>query len=88
MSLQKVICGDDFADNASYVKLITPKVIGTITLDDAYYFKGSTNCVMTICTMDDGTINVVSQYGERMITCTSVKSLAAFLSDLMSGKYA
>nr|DAJ90359.1 MAG TPA: hypothetical protein [Caudoviricetes sp.] len=67
---------------------IPAKVMGTITLDDAYYFKGSTNCVMTICTMDDGTINVVSQYGERMMTCTSVKDLAAFLSDLMSGKYA
>lgn len=62
--------------------------MGTLTLDDAYYFKGSTNCVMTICTMDDGTINVVSQYGERMMTCVSVKSLATFLSDLMSGKYA
>ena len=67
---------------------IPVKVMGTLTLDDAYYFKGSTNCVMTICTMDDGTINVVSQYGERMMTCVSVKSLATFLSDLMSGKYA
>lgn len=88
MSLQKVRCENDFTDDVSYAKLIAAKVIGTITLDDAYCFKGSTNCVMTICTMDDGTINVASQYGERMMTCTSVKDLAAFLSDLMSGKYA
>lgn len=67
---------------------IPAKVTGTLTLEDAYYFKGSTNCVMTICIMNDGTINVVSQYGERMMTCLSVKNLAIFLSDLMNGKYA
>lgn len=67
---------------------IPAKVTGTLTLENAYYFKGSTNCVMTICTMNDGTINVVSQYGERMMTCLSVKNLAIFLSDLMNGKYA
>ena len=67
---------------------IPAKVTGTLTLENAYYFKGSTNCVMTICTMNDGTINVVSQYVERMMTCLSVKNLAIFLSDLMNGKYA
>lgn len=74
--------------SGQYCKAPASKVIGTLTLEDAYYFKGSSNCVMTICTMDDGTINIISQYGERMMTCLSIKNLATFLSDLMSGKYA
>lgn len=64
------------------------KLIGSITLEGTYFYKGSSNCNLMICTMDDGTIEVFSQYGELMTTCTSVSGLATFLNELMNDRYA
>ena len=61
---------------------------GSLTLEDSYSFKGSLNCNLLICTMDDGTIQVFSQYEERMGTFTSIASLAKFLQSLMNDEFA
>lgn len=59
-----------------------------LVLEDSYSFKGSLNCNLIICTATDGTIQVFSQYGERMGIFTSIAGLAKFLQSLMNGEFA
>ena len=72
----------------SYMQAEQVKLVSSLTLEDSYSYKGSLNCNLMICTMDDGTIQLFSQYGERMGIFTSVKALAVFLHSLMDDKYA
>lgn len=59
-----------------------------IILNDSYFFKGSLNCSLTIRAMHGDTIQVISYYGERMGTFTSIADLAKFLQSLMNGEFA
>lgn len=59
-----------------------------LVLEDSYSFKGSLNCNLIICTATDGTIQVFSQYGERMGIFISIAGLAKFLQSLMNGEFA
>ena len=59
-----------------------------LVLEDSYSFKGSLNCNLIICIATDGTIQVFSQYGERMGIFTSIAGLAKFLQSLMNGEFA
>jgi len=59
------------------------------TLEESYYFKGSSNYNITIRKdVQNGLIHVYSSYNECMFTCTSVKELGKFLVDLCNDKFA
>ena len=64
-------------------------VIEKITLDMTYGYKGSSNCTVTLQkNVEDGTISVITDYGETVATCTSGHQVATILSDLNNEKYA
>ena len=55
----------------------------------SYYYKGSTNCYLTIKNnQNDGTISIITDYGETVAILTSGHGLAKVLADLEDGKYA
>lgn len=72
----------------SFMKNEQVELNNFLVLEDSYSFKGSLNCNMIICTATDGTIQVFSQYGERMGIFTSITGLAKFLQSLMNGEFA
>lgn len=72
----------------SFMRAEPVKFTDSLILEDSYPFKGSLNCNLMICTMADGTIQVFSQYGERMGIFTSIAGLAKFLQSLMNGEFA
>lgn len=72
----------------SFIKDEQVELNNFLVLEDSYSFKGSLNCNLIICTATDGTIQVFSQYGERMGIFTSIAGLAKFLQSLMNGEFA
>lgn len=60
-----------------------------ITLDMSYGYKGSTNCTVTLQNNEEeGTISVITDYGEVVAVCTSGHGVAKVLKDLDDEKYA
>ena len=53
-----------------------------------YYYKGSSNCDVTLQDNEDGTISVITSYGEVVAVCTSGHGVAKVLKDLDDDKYA
>ena len=54
----------------------------------AYYYKGSMNSTVTLQNNEeDGTISVITDYGEIVAVCTSGNSVAKVLKDLDEDKY-
>lgn len=55
----------------------------TITIPMSYYFKGSSNCSITINYNDkECLITLITDYGETLDTCVSGHGLARILHDL------
>ena len=53
-----------------------------------YYYKGSMNSTVTLQNNEeDGTISVITDYGETVAVCTSGSSVAKVLKDLDEDKY-
>ena len=53
-----------------------------------YYYKGSMNSTVTLQNNEeDGTISVITDYGEIVAVCTSGNSVAKVLKDLDEDKY-
>ena len=53
-----------------------------------YYYKGSMNSTVTLQNNEeDGTISVITDYGEVVAVCTSGHSVAKVLKDLDEDKY-
>ena len=54
-----------------------------------YYYKGSTNCYVNLKkNIEDGTISLITDYGEIIATVISGRELAKILKDLAEHKYA
>ena len=55
----------------------------------SYGYKGSTNCTVTLQNNEEeGTISVITDYGEVVAVCTSGHGVARVLKDLDDDKYA
>lgn len=55
----------------------------------SYGYKGSSNCYVRLQNNDkDGTISVITDYGEVVAVCTSGHGVARVLKDLDDDKYA
>jgi hypothetical protein len=59
-----------------------------VTFHESYNYKGSINCFLTLEQNNDGTINVLSSYGEVISTINSVAELVMIVTDLSEDKYA
>ena len=62
--------------------------MNVMTIDMNYYFKGSSNICVTLIKNDDGNLDLVSDYGERMIVASSGESLGKALCSLAAGEFA
>ena len=61
----------------------------TMIIPMDYYYKGSTNCYLTLKkNKHDDTISVITGYNETVATVTSGHALAKVLQDLDNGVYA
>lgn len=59
-----------------------------LTIEDSYYYKGSSNHNVTIETCSDGIIRCYSSYEELMYECVSLKQLGEFLTKLANDEFA
>ena len=63
--------------------------MGKFVMYMSYYYKGSTNCTVTLQNnKEEGTISVITDYGEVVAVCTSGHGVARVLKDLDDDKYA
>lgn len=63
----------------------TKSVSQKFVIHDAYYYKGSSNCDLTLKDTD-GMIQLVSSYGEVMGTASSLTQLAELLTAIANDK--
>ena len=60
----------------------------TIRLDLAYYYKGSTNCTLTLVERSNGDIDLVTDYGETVTSIQTGIGLMRVIQDLIDNKFA
>lgn len=58
-----------------------------VTLMSSYNYKGSINCSLTLMEREDGDVDLLTSYGERIKTIQSDSDLMRVLKDLEENKY-